>query len=443
MSDERAQKKTFRPYILTVACCACMVVATVGLTNAYGVFLTPVAEALGTGRGAISVHSTLCNLFTGLMAPLSIRLMKKFGLRPMVFAGMVLYSASSFLMAFASSVWQLNLLGALKGAGCSMYYFTIVTIIIGNWFEASRGAITGIISSFSGVGGAVFSPVLAACISRFGYRTSYVILAVLTVLFTLPALFCVKLDPREVGLLPYGHAPNLSDKWEEQDDAARFPAFRLASLLFALCAVATFLPNMVTGMSNHIVGYAESIGMSSAFGATLLSVSMVANILFKFLIGFLTDRVGSIKASQIMIGVSVAACLVLSTLPTSHAVLVAAVFLFGALYSFCAVGLSVVTRSVYGNSQYSSAFAIVSLLSTAGSGIGIFAIGAGFDLFGSYRPLMLIFVGFGVLSIILLSVIHGITSSQGKALTHGAHSFHRHHRFAHYVGSRKGGSEEK
>ena len=134
MSDERAQKKTFRPYILTVACCACMVVATVGLTNAYGVFLTPVAEALGTGRGAISVHSTLCNLFTGLMAPLSIRLMKKFGLRPMVFAGMVLYSASSFLMAFASSVWQLNLLGALKGAGCSMYYFTIVTIIIGNWY---------------------------------------------------------------------------------------------------------------------------------------------------------------------------------------------------------------------------------------------------------------------------------------------------------------------
>ena len=47
------------------------------------------------------------------------------------------------------------------------------------------------------------------------------------------------------------------------------------------------------------------------------------------------------------------------------------------------------------------------------------------------------------LSIFLLSVIHGITSSQGKALTHGAHSFHRHHRFAHYVGSRKGGSEEK
>lgn len=442
MSDDRNPKKTYRPYILTAVCCASMVVATIGLTNSYGVFLTPVAEALGTGRGAISVHSTLCSLFTGLMAPFSIRLMKKIGLRPMVFAGMILYSASSFLMAFAASVWQLNLLGALKGVGCSMYYFTIITIIIGNWFEASRGAITGVISSFSGLGGAVFSPILAACISRFGYRTSYVILAVLTVIFTLPALFYVRLDPQELGLLPYGHAPNLSGKWEEQDDSARHPAFRVASLLFVLLAVAAILPNMTTGMSNHIAGYAESIGMSSAFGATLLSVAMIANILFKFVIGIMTDKLGSLKASQIMIAINVTSCIILSALPTSRPVLIAAVFLFGSLYSFCAVGLSVVSRSVYGNTQYSSAFAIISLLSTVGSGIGIFAIGAGFDLFRSYRPLMLIFAAFGAVSIVLLSVIRRIVVGHGRNWLHGSHSFHRHHRFAHYLGIRRKRSED-
>ena len=50
---------------------------------------------------------------------------------------------STLLTAFSTRVWQLNLLGILRGAGLCCFHLGVVTMIIGNWFEASRGAITG------------------------------------------------------------------------------------------------------------------------------------------------------------------------------------------------------------------------------------------------------------------------------------------------------------
>ena len=55
------QRFDIRYAIVAVAVCL-MACGTMGLPNAYGVFYTPMSEALGGGRGAVTAHMSIANL---------------------------------------------------------------------------------------------------------------------------------------------------------------------------------------------------------------------------------------------------------------------------------------------------------------------------------------------------------------------------------------------
>ena len=60
-------KRENRQYLLIIISCCGMLAASIGLyTNAYGIFFSPMANALGVSRGDISMHASLCALATGI-----------------------------------------------------------------------------------------------------------------------------------------------------------------------------------------------------------------------------------------------------------------------------------------------------------------------------------------------------------------------------------------
>ena len=60
--------QNFRYVLVAMAICL-MAIGTMGLPNAYGVFYTPMSEALGAGRGAVTLHFSISNLAIGLFTP--------------------------------------------------------------------------------------------------------------------------------------------------------------------------------------------------------------------------------------------------------------------------------------------------------------------------------------------------------------------------------------
>lgn len=377
------KQSTFRHWATLAACCG-IAASTIGmLTNPIGVFYTPVAAALGVGRGTFALHTSLCTLLAGFLSPFAAKMMKKVPVRLLLTFGIVLACGSTALMAFATNVWAFYGLGLVKGVGFAFCTLMPVTAIIGNWFEARRGMATGIALAFSGLGGAIFSPMLTALIGSVGWEKTYLISAVIAVVLALPGLLTLHYTPEEIGLAPYGGQPRAPQTGGREASTTARKANVIGPALWFLCFL-TLFNTAITGIAQHFPGIAETWGMAGQVGATMISAGMVGNIVSKLLIGVLSDKVGPFAACTAMAVTNLAALAVLLLVaPASSAIALGAAFFYGAVYSISATGLPLLTRRIFGE-DYASAYSIVTIFTNTGSAFAITLVGLAYDFTGTY-----------------------------------------------------------
>lgn len=406
------KQSTFRHWATLAACCG-IAASTIGmLTNPIGVFYTPVAAALGVGRGTFALHTSLCTLLAGFLSPFAAKMMKKVPIRLLLTFGIALSCGSTALMALAHSVWAFYALGLVKGVGFAFCTLMPVTATIGNWFEARRGMATGIALAFSGLGGAIFSPMLTALIGSVGWEKTYLISAVIAVVLALPGLLTLHYTPEEIGLAPYGGQPRTP-----QPDAGEAPKTApkgnvIGPALWFLCFL-TLFNTAITGIAQHFPGIAETWGMAGQVGATMISAGMVGNIVSKLLIGVLSDKIGPFAACTAMALTNLAALAVLLLVaPASSAIALGAAFFYGAVYSISATGLPLLTRRIFGE-NYASAYSIVTIFTNTGSAFAITLVGLAYDFTGAYTIALVGGILLDCVNLVLLTLL----SKREKART--------------------------
>ena len=377
---------------LVVAVCVClMACGTMGLPNAYGVFYTPMSKALGVGIGPVTMHMSISNLAIGLFTPVVARsLAHGHKMRNVLMVATALVLLSGVVIAFAPNTLIMDAAAIVRGIGFAAVAMFVITLYIGNWFEKGRGTITGIALSGSGIGSAIASPVVTACIERFGYQTAYLGFVGFTVLTILPVLLFCPLTPAEVGLKPYG-AGEADEKAQDAPSATDNLGLKLVILsptfivlvVFVLCIV------LITTLSGHMASLAQDYGYTAQVGALLLSASMVGNVVSKFVLGALADRIGAFRACVCsLVTTLVGLLLILLNLGGQTALLVSG-FLYGTSFSIGSLGISLLTRYIFGDAQYATAYSTISAVTSVASAFGVTAAGLAFDLTGSYAaPIM-------------------------------------------------------
>ena len=377
---------------LVVAVCVClMACGTMGLPNAYGVFYTPMSKALGVGIGPVTMHMSISNLAIGLFTPVVARsLAHGHKMRNVLMVATALVLLSGVVIAFAPNTLIMDAAAIVRGIGFAAVAMFVITLYIGNWFEKGRGTITGIALSGSGIGSAIASPVVTACIERFGYQTAYLGFVGFTVLTILPVLLFCPLTPAEVGLKPYG-AGEVDEKAQDAPSATENLDLKLVLLsptfivlvVFVLCIV------LITTLSGHMASLAQDYGYTAQVGALLLSASMVGNVVSKFVLGALADRIGAFRACVCsLVTTLVGLLLILLNLGGQTALLVSG-FLYGTSFSIGSLGISLLTRYIFGDAQYATAYSTISAVTSVASALGVTAAGLAFDLTGSYAaPIM-------------------------------------------------------
>lgn len=380
-------------WIVLISCCL-MVAVSIGMfINAYGVYYTPMSQEMGVGRAAVALHSTIGGLVTGFSMPFVVKLMKRLRLQLMLAAGCGMLVLTLVLTAFVNQIWMLNVLGVMRGIGCAFTYLTIVNIILANWFETKYGTVVGIASSFSGLAGALMSPLFSSLVNSMGYRSAMLLEAVLVFLMILPGILFVRLRPEELGLLPFGRKDKPTETGDLQAASVDVvsdekEAHFLKMPVFWLLIIGAFLSIFVTSFSQHMSGYTESIGLGTAVGVAMLSASMVGNISAKLLMGILIDFMGATKSVILFLllgTLGVAAILVFRSAP----LMLAGGFFFGFLYSIGTVGNATLCRQAFSKKQYSSAYSIMSLSGSASAALSITVIGAVYDSMQNYVPVLI------------------------------------------------------
>lgn len=93
-----------------------------------------------------------------------------------------------FCYSWASQLWHFYLIAFLEGLFTNGISFLTVGTVVNNWFESKRAVATGLAFAGSGLGGAVFMPVVSAVIEAWGWRWAYRMTAAAGLALLLPAL---------------------------------------------------------------------------------------------------------------------------------------------------------------------------------------------------------------------------------------------------------------
>ena len=110
-------------------------------------------------------------------------------------------------------------------------------------------------------------------------------------------LFVFKLHPEDIGWKPYG--------WTEEDERREklrvaehrdLPGVPVSKALKTVPFVCMFLfAGLIAyfaGFNSHLPGFAQSVGFSAMVGSSLLTAVMVGNVVEKFIVGWLNDKIG-------------------------------------------------------------------------------------------------------------------------------------------------------
>lgn len=183
-----------------------MLLAYVGFVSLTSIFVIPVTEALGVGRGELMLYSTILSLVCVVASPIIGKLMQKGSVRKWISIGCLCGVVGYVIFSQAHSL-TLFYIGALfLGVGFAATAPMPVSILINSWFGGKiKGTASGIAFVGSGLGGFILSPILNAAIVAGGYSTGYLVLAgvYLIILLPLTLIFAVK-NPEDKGFRRMG-----------------------------------------------------------------------------------------------------------------------------------------------------------------------------------------------------------------------------------------------
>lgn len=241
--------------------------------------------------------------------------------------------------------------GVGVGVGVACGYVPMVAVI-GGWFERRRSVALGIGVAGIGFGTVIGAPVSAALIEAHGWRTAYVVLALVGGGLMLLAAALMERPPRAVA----------GDARIAMSDRARTPAFAAlysSALLLSLALFQVFV---------YLPDFAEGIGVDEIPAAALVAVVGGSSIAGRLGLGLVADRWGRIRTYRACFLVMALSYGIWLVAPSYLWLVVFAVVMGGSYGGFIALNPAVVAE-VFGVAGLGS---IMGLLYT-GPGFGALA----------------------------------------------------------------------
>jgi len=371
-----------------------------GIRFTIGPFLKPVSADLGVDRGSFSLVIALSLLLYGAFMPLVGRLVDRMGSRVVCSAGAVVMAASLVLTSRMTTLWEFYLYYAVVGSlGLAATGHVMGSVTLANWFVKRRGVAMSFLGSASMAGMAILVPLAMWCILRFGWRASFVLLGIGSLIIMLPlTVWVLRDDPESLGLEPDGvpaaaaRRPGRATSLIERTaiaEAIQMPSFWLLTAGLFNCGFSMSLLSahgvpMLTDHGFHPMAAASAIGF---LGMTAIGGGIM--------LGLISDRWGRkpVLAAVYLLRLVAFGMLFLVRDPVLLLVVAA---IGGVGMSGSLAMTSALTGDIFGRYSVGSIFGLIFLSHQTGSSLGSWLGGFLFDVTGGYGA------AFGVAGALLL-----------------------------------------
>lgn len=360
-----------------------------GVRSSFGLFLEPMTTTHGWNRETFAIALAIQNLMWGLGVPVAGMIADKWGARPILIIGALVYASGVWGMTVAETDTMLHLsAGLITGLGISFTSFSLALAVIAKAVGPARRSLAlGIGTAAGSFGQVVFSPIAQGFISAYGWETALIMLACAT-LIIVPAAF----------FLPASGASAASDTEPPQGfaDAMREA---LTHRGYVLLTVGFFVCGFhVAFITVHFPAYVSDLGLGAQTGAIAISIVGLMNILGSYLSGVVGQRFSK-KASLASIYFTRAIVIALLLVaPKTQFTIYAFAFAMGILWLSTVPLTTGIVGQVFGTRYMATLFGVVFLSHQLGSFLGVWLGGYLYDTYGTYDPVWWAGVVLGLLA---------------------------------------------
>ncbi len=380
---------SLRPALPILIGASIMLSLAMGLRQSLGIFLPPLTQDLGISVSDFTIAISVQNLVWGVLQPFAGAMVVRWGFRPLMVAGALLYILGMVLLTTAH-----GMLGVLLGAGFAVGAALAATgsavamaASVRPVPPAMRSLVLGIVSAAGSLGALVAAPLGQSVAQTWDWRmggVSFVVLAV----FMLPAAwYAGKVDS----------LPRLPAPVDGEQNARQALSMAMKNLPFVVMATAYFVCGMqLVFLTTHLPAYLALCGLDPMLSAKALATIGGFNAMGSLFFGWAGGRWNK----QILLGLiyilrSLSFIWYFHTLPTPESTLV-----FAAVIGFLWLGVVPLVSGWIAQTFGLRWQAMLAGVAFCGHQLGSFtgAIGGGlaYDLLHSYTLAWQVGAGMGI-----------------------------------------------
>lgn len=358
----------------------------------HGIFLDPLQEQYSWSKSIVTSAISLCFLVSGITGIFISRPIERYGPRPVIIIGSIIFGLALILLGYIKEVWHLYIVYFFLAIGWSSTSLLPLNTLITNWFIRRRGFAMSITMTGLSIGGIIIVPFATYIISRSGLKDAFLILGIIYCFVNIPlALIFFKQRPSDIGQYPDGmpltdenagensQAVDISgqmQKWT-RSRAMRTSAFWAIALTFFLVMI-----GQVAYLTHQISFLSLTLGRSRA--AAAVSITAFASIIGRFLLGAVIDRTDKRYVAIGLFFCQITAIILLAY--SSHVVvLYLGTFIFGLTMGSIIMVQSLLIGECFGLVSFPTVYSAVNMFSITGSALGPIAAGIIYDATNSYR----------------------------------------------------------
>ncbi|MCE5235715.1 MAG: MFS transporter [Clostridiaceae bacterium] len=381
--------KTYRYALVVIGLCLVNIIIYFNST-AMALYYASICSEFGFDRSALQLYFTLLTMVSTFAAPFIMKLVyPKVGARNMILfmggLGGLVYMAFSLGTQlwhwYALAVLSALLTGSLPGA--------VTMVIINQWFIEKKGFVTGLTTTMGSAFGVIMAGILGSLISqnwRYGYQLSGAIILIFCVI---AGLFFVRSSPKTCGMTPYGY-----DKLAGQQggDAKKAMMLRgvttkiaLSTAPFWLLVAGFMLLGFTLAFSQSFVYYFMEVGFDLGTASAFLGMLSGSMILWKFGLGWLSDKLGCRLTYTLTLLVTIAGFVLQSISGgANQTVPYIFVFCFAATTSAMTTLNPIMIREIFGMRDYSGIFPLTGIPLGISTAVCVVIWGVVYNATGSY-----------------------------------------------------------
>jgi MFS family permease len=354
------------------------------------------SQELGWSRSFVSGAAAAGLLVMSVVAPFAGRMIDRHGVRLTLALGLALVGLGSVAVAMTSSrIMFVIAFSGVSAMGFGIVATHVVSTAIARSFDSRRGLAIGIATSGATGGQFLIVPMVAAILTVWSWRWSFLAVGVAAlVLLLLPLLLWWMQAPKPASSPSDARAPPL---FADIVFVLKKPEFHVLFWSFLLCGYTT-----AGVIETHFLGYASICGFGQIPSATAYGLLSAVNMAGMILAGWLSDRMNRVALLAAIYLIRSAAFILLMHVGIDYDRLIVFAALFGAVdYATIPVTASLASSHI-GLRVMGLSMGMISAGHAIGAAAGAFLGGYLFDLTLSYDWVWLSSIGLAFVAGLLM-----------------------------------------